>query len=283
MPDDDQDAAASPQRHQPGPPSLPVAVIVVAAGRGRRFGGGDNKVLLPLDGRPVWLHSAQRLAQLPAVGRVVIVARPEDRPQIEPHADRLGAVVVDGGHERYDSVAAGLASIDAWIRGRAQARPAPAAAPPAAGAGAAEPGAVEPGAVPAGAAQPWLVAVHDAARPLVSAADCQAVIQAAGVYGAAVLAGPLRGTIKRLDSTGLVSTVDRSELWEAYTPQVFRLTTLLSAYERWDGRPVTDDAELVERAGIPLTLVPGSAENLKITQPEDLVLAAAVLAARQPV
>lgn len=268
MPDDDQDAAASPQRHQPGPPSLPVAVIVVAAGRGRRFGGGDNKVLLPLDGRPVWLHSAQRLAQLPAVGRVVIVARPEDRPQIEPHADRLGAVVVDGGHERYDSVAAGLASIDAWIRGRAQARPAAAA-----GAGAAG----------AGAAQPWLVAVHDAARPLVSAADCQAVIQAAGVHGAAVLAGPLRGTIKRLDSTGLVSTVDRSELWEAYTPQVFRLTTLLSAYERWDGRPVTDDAELVERAGIPLTLVPGSAENLKITQPEDLVLAAAVLAARQPV
>ncbi len=233
----------------------PVAVILVAAGRGRRFGGGDNKVLLPLAGQPVWLHSVRQFAQLPMVKRVVMVIRPEDRQQVQPLAARWNVQLVDGGDERYDSVRSGLEAVRAALASEL-------------------PDVAE-------RALPWLVAVHDAARPLVSATDCQTVIRTATQTAAAVLAGPLRGTIKRLASgSGQVTTVDRSELWEAYTPQVFHLPVLLAAYDRWDGRPVTDDAELVERAGFPVTLVPGSAENLKITQPEDLTLAEALLSRR---
>lgn len=247
------------------PIAFSVVVILVAAGRGRRFGGGDNKVLLPLAGKPVWLHAAQRLAALPAVKHTVLVSRAEDRSQIQPLADPLAIQLVDGGQERYDSVRAGLIAAAAWI-----AQATAIAATPA-----------SPSANTSPQPHRWLVAVHDAARPLVSIADCHAVLQTAAQTGAAILAGPLRGTIKRCYRTGpytnQVTTIDRSELWEAYTPQVFHLPVLQDAFHRWDGQPVTDDAELVERAGFPVALVPGSAENLKITQPEDLSLAAALL------
>ena len=126
------------------------------------------------------------------------------------------------------------------------------------------------------------VAIHDAARPLVPAGDLADVLGEAFRSGAAILAAPLRGTIKLGSDQGKVArTVDRSRMWEALTPQVFRLELWKSAHRRWRGRPVTDDAELVERSGFEVSLVPGSAENLKITHPEDLVLAEAILARRR--
>jgi 2-C-methyl-D-erythritol 4-phosphate cytidylyltransferase len=228
-----------------------VAGIVVAAGKGRRFGGGDNKVLYPLDGRPIWSHAVDALRASGRVDEIIVVIRPEDRDAFSELAGQRRARLVDGGQERYDSVRAGLDAIREID----------------ASAGLA-------------AAQRW-VAVHDAARPLVPVGDVVQVIEIAVSTGAALLATPIRGTIKRRDSDGHTTTVDRDELWEALTPQVFRFDIISAAYARWRGRPATDDAEMVERSGFPVTLVPGSAENLKITHAEDLTLAQAILSRRR--
>lgn len=229
----------------------PVAdAIVVAAGRGRRFGGGDNKVLVLMEGKPIWQRAVESLRESERIGEIVLVIRPDDRDTIADAAAALGVHLADGGNERYDSVQAGLVAL--------QRLP--------------------------GASQHFdetrLVAVHDAARPLVSTAEIIDVIDAADRTGAAVLATPIRGTLKRRSEAGETTTVDRNELWEALTPQVFRFGILDAAYRRWRGRPVTDDAEMVERSGFPVTLVPGSAENLKITRAEDLTLAQAILSRR---
>jgi len=128
------------------------------------------------------------------------------------------------------------------------------------------------------------VAIHDAARPLVSAADLEAVFTTATRTGAAILASPISGTIKRgtikgdLFDGARCETVDRRDLWVALTPQVFHVGLLIEAYKKHNGRPATDDAQLVERIGHDVALVRGSAENLKITYPEDLHLAEAILA-----
>lgn len=231
--------------------SARIAGIVVAAGRGRRFGGGDNKVLLPLAGKPIWRHAVDALQRCSRIDTVVLVIRPDDRAELQAEALGLGLHLVDGGAERVDSVRAGLDEI---------ARLDEQAGWP--------------------ATQRW-VAVHDAARPLVPADDLQRVLDVAVEADGAILAAPVRGTIKRWGESGDVVTIDRRRLWEALTPQVFRLDQLQTAYRRWRGRPVTDDAELMERSGFRVTLVPGSAENLKITHPEDLVLAEAILARRR--
>jgi 2-C-methyl-D-erythritol 4-phosphate cytidylyltransferase len=229
--------------------------IVVAAGRGRRFGGGDNKVLFPLDGKPIWQHAVEALRSSGRIAKIVLVIRPEDRAAIADLAVTLGVHLTDGGNERYDSVQAGLAAL----------RELPLIAQQ-----------LSEGLLFADR----LVAVHDAARPLVSATEIGDVVDAAARTGAAVLATPIRGTLKRRNDQGNTSTIDRNELWEALTPQVFRFDVIDAAYRRWRGRPVTDDAEMVERSGFPVTLVPGSAENLKITRSEDLTLADAILSRR---
>lgn len=228
-----------------------VAAIVVAAGRGRRFGGGDNKVLYPLAGVPVWQHAVAALRQCQYVDETVVVVRPDDRPVMASAAAEMNVELVDGGTERFDSVRIGLAAIGRLDR--------------------------ESG-FPAD--RRW-VAIHDAARPLVPAADINAVVSQAFDCNAAILAMPIRGTVKRRTSDGEITTVDRTELWEALTPQVFRFDILDAAYRRWRGRPVTDDAEMVERSGIAVALVAGSAENLKITQAEDLAVAEAIFCRRQ--
>lgn len=222
-----------------------VAAIVVAAGRGQRFGSSENKVLLPLGGIPIWIRAIEALRCCDWIGDIVLVVRDCDRPAIEAPAKSLGISVVVGGAERIDSVRAGLQ----WLA---------------------------TGSDPAR----W-IAVHDAARPLVPPDDIEAVICAAVAHHAAILATPVRGTLKRgRDDRGAISTVDRTDLWEALTPQVFSAAVLRRAYDRHRGRPATDDAELVERSGAPVCLVPGSAENLKITRAEDLQIAEAILSRR---
>jgi len=229
----------------------PVSGIVVAAGKGRRFGGGDNKVLYPLDGRPIWVHAVDALRASGQVGEIIVVIRPEDRDAFSELAGERQVRLVDGGQERYDSVRSGLEAIR---------------------------GIDDSSGV---AAEKRWVAVHDAARPLVPVGDIARVIDKAVSTGAAILATPIRGTIKRRDLAGHTTTVARDELWEALTPQVFRFDIISAAYARWRGRPVTDDAEMVERSGFPVALVPGSAENLKITHAEDLAIAQAILSRRR--
>jgi 2-C-methyl-D-erythritol 4-phosphate cytidylyltransferase len=229
----------------PQPPGS-IAAIVPAAGSGQRFGSHQNKLFATLAGKPLWFHSVARLRAQSEIGRIAMSVSDSDRDQFEgefaPLINQLGIELVAGGRERTDSVQAGLNLL-------------------------ASDTSVE------------YVAIHDAARPLIRAKDLQAVFAAARRAGAAILACPVPGTIKRdLGDGNRSETVDRRDLWIALTPQVFRTGLLTAAYKKHNGRPATDDAQLVERIGHDVALVQGSADNLKITFPEDLLIAEAILA-----
>ncbi len=222
-----------------------VAVVLPAAGKSQRFrGAGLKKIFALLQGRPVWWHSANMLRQRPEVGQIILVTAKDDQELWHAQSDELERLRVHcciGGEERSDSVRCGLEQVSDHP----------------------------------------LVAIHDAARPIVPDSDLRAVFQAGLESGAALLATPVRGTLKRLSGDQQTcSTIDREGVWEALTPQVFRTEILQNAYHRWRGRPVTDDAQLVERAGYPVRIVAGSPHNLKITQADDLLLATALLATR---
>jgi 2-C-methyl-D-erythritol 4-phosphate cytidylyltransferase len=223
--------------------SLATAVIV-GAGRGTRFGTAD-KVLTPLCGRPLLTYSLDAAENAQRVSAIVVVAGEHllDAVAALIASGRWPKVVatVTGGDRRQDSVANGLA------------------------------------AVPAGTS---LVAVHDAARPLVTASLFDACIAAAQRCGAAIAAVPISDTLKRVDGDRIVETVSREGLWAAQTPQAFRLDILQSAFASAaeSGREVTDEASLLETAGVPVRVVPGSVANLKVTRPEDLETAEALLA-----
>jgi 2-C-methyl-D-erythritol 4-phosphate cytidylyltransferase len=222
-----------------------MAVILPAAGKSSRFHDKHyKKPFVPLENRPVWLHSAERFLGRGDVKQTILVISPEDREdffgKFGANVAILGIEVVNGGSERADSVANALAHVRADIE---------------------------------------LVAVHDAARPCVANEWIDAVVQAAEKTGAAILAIPVAGTLKRVTQGQTVQeTVSRQNLWEAQTPQVFRRQLLMDAYARRTG-PATDDAELVERLGHSVAVVQGSPINLKITTKEDLRFAAQALKA----
>jgi 2-C-methyl-D-erythritol 4-phosphate cytidylyltransferase len=216
------------------------AVILPAAGRSSRFKDEYyKKPFAPLAGKAVWLHSAERFLQRSDVSQVLVVVAPEDRESFQfkfgSNVAILGIDVVPGGAERSDSVAAALAR-------------------------------VKPDAE--------YICVHDAARPCFADAWVDQVFGAAEKTGAAILAVPVSATLKRVGSDRKIQeTVSREGLWEAQTPQVFRRDLLLEAHAKRDGFAATDDAQLVERIGHAVTVVPGSLINVKITTKEDLRLA----------
>lgn len=223
-----------------------IAAVLPAAGSGQRFGSDRNKLFAMLSGKPIWFHAASRLAARPEVGRIVMAISEQDEADFRgPFAELVNELrieLVRGGDQRSDSVRAGLDAV-------------------------ADDKSIE------------FIAIHDAARPLVRDADLAAVFAKAAETGAAILAAPITATLKRVLNDGNASlTVDRSELYSALTPQVFRVDVLRRAYDRHRGRPATDDAQLVERIGHPVALVHGSADNIKITHPEDLRIAEAILA-----
>jgi len=220
------------------------AVILPAAGRSMRFGSGEKKVFADLEGRPVWRRALDLFLCRSDVWQCVIVTAPEDRERFAGATADRRVQIADGGAERFESVANALAITTS---------------------------------------EADFVAVHDAARPCTAPALIDAVFGRAAETGAALLAVPVADTIKRDDGAGRVgATIPRDGLWLAQTPQVFRRDWLLAAYARRAvlGAGITDDAQLVEAAGHAVCLVPGSAANRKITTPEDLYLAAAILRAR---
>lgn len=224
-----------------------VAALVLAAGRGERLGGTASKAFVELAGQTLVERSIRALAASKRIDRIVPVVAERDRAAFAGVAAALGDVpelagAVVGGAERQDSMRAGLASL---------------------------PGAFE------------LVAVHDAARCLVDPADVERVVEAAAATGAAILAARVSDTLKRVEGDRIVETPDRSVWWAAQTPQVFRRDWLEAATESAAraGRRVTDDAALVEAAGHVVRVVEARAPNPKITRPEDLVSARALLAA----
>jgi 2-C-methyl-D-erythritol 4-phosphate cytidylyltransferase len=222
------------------------AVILPAAGQSSRFRDQHyKKPFAPLEGRPVWMHVADKFTNRPDVVQTILIIAPEDREHFSEkfggNAALLGIEVVDGGAERYDSVAKALERVSADAD---------------------------------------FVAIHDAARPCIASEWVDAVFSAAAKSGAAILAAPVTSTLKRAGSAQTIQeTVSRENLWEAQTPQVFRKQLLCDAYARRGQQHATDDAQLVERLGHPVTLVPGSPMNIKITTKEDLRMAAALLKA----
>jgi 2-C-methyl-D-erythritol 4-phosphate cytidylyltransferase len=221
-------------------------VILVAAGQSSRFRDANyKKPFAPLAGRPVWLHSAERFVDRDDVKQVVVVVAPEDRESfLDKFAASLafmGVTLAEGGAERSDSVRNGLEKLNPDID---------------------------------------MVAIHDAARPCLAAAWIDRVFAAGVRTGAAILAIPVVGTLKRVGTDDVITdTVDRSGLWEAQTPQVFRRDLLERAFASARGAQPTDEAQLVEAIGQPVTVVPGSPINLKITSREDLRLAEQALKA----
>ncbi len=223
---------------------MKVAALVLAAGRGERLGGEIPKAFVRLAARTLLERSISSLAAVPEIDWVQPVIA-------ETELERFAALdlsglpklreAVVGGAERQDSVAAGLEAL---------------------------PDTVE-----------W-VAVHDAARCLVSVDEIRQVLAAARETGAAVLATPARDTIKRVRNGVVVETPDRSECWIAQTPQVLRTELLREglAKARAEGVLGTDDVQLAERLGVAVRVVEGSARNFKITLPEDLAIAERMLA-----
>ncbi len=233
-----------------------VGVVVVAAGRSTRIGGVTPKQYCPIAGVPMVLRALRPFVGHPEVARVALVLPAEDAAEPPEFLRGLAGqrlVLVAGGHERTDSVAAGLAALGAECT---------------------------------------TVLVHDAARPFVERAVIDAVIARARLGEGAVAAVPLTDTLKEAapdDATRVARTVPRAGLWRAQTPQGFPRAVLERAHAAAAGLApsesagelarnkigisATDDAALVELIGIPIRLVPDSPRNLKITTAEDLAIA----------
>jgi 2-C-methyl-D-erythritol 4-phosphate cytidylyltransferase len=226
-----------------------IAVIVTAAGKSTRFGGREKKPFVSLDGRAIWLRSAEMFWKRDDVQKVYLVIAPDDREEFRGRFGHLlafaNAEVVAGGNERFDSVANALALI---------------------------PDSVE------------LVAIHDAVRPLTPPSLIDIVFSTARKHGAAMLALPVADTLKHVDAATnrITRTVPREGLWMAQTPQVFHRDLIAAAYAKRKEMtiPITDDAQLVEAQGHEVVVVRGSPLNFKITTREDMDLAEAVLKSR---
>lgn len=230
-------------------------MVVPAAGRGERLGPGAPKALRVLGGVPMLVLAVNGIASTRGVDLVVVAAPPDDLAEVRSlladhgldavHPGRAAATVVAGGSNRQESVAAALQSLPADVD---------------------------------------VVLVHDAARPLVPGSLVAAVIAAVRDGAPAVVPGlPVTDTVKRVDDRAAVrETLERSVLRAVQTPQGFRRDVLAAAHAAADpSRPATDDAGLVEAAGVPVTVIPGDEEAFKVTHPLDLLLAEAVLARRR--
>ncbi|MCE9632339.1 MAG: 2-C-methyl-D-erythritol 4-phosphate cytidylyltransferase [Planctomycetia bacterium] len=221
-------------------------VILAAAGQSSRFQDANyKKPFAPLAGRPVWLHSAEKFIDRDDVKQVVVVVSPEDRQSfVEKFGASLafmGITLAEGGTQRADSVRHGLEKLNDDID---------------------------------------MVAIHDAARPCLATAWIDRVFAAGVRTGAAILAIPVVGTLKRVAADHTITeTVDRTGLWEAQTPQVFARDLLTRAFASHREGQATDEASVVEALGHPVTVVQGSPINLKITCREDLKLAEQALKA----
>ncbi|MBI3467544.1 MAG: 2-C-methyl-D-erythritol 4-phosphate cytidylyltransferase [Planctomycetes bacterium] len=223
------------------------AVILPAAGRSSRFHDRRKKQFTELDGRAVWVRAAELFINRDDVCQTIVAITPEDREEFSRRFGAnlafMGVEVVDGGAERVDSVMRALEK----VRDSAE-----------------------------------FVAIHDAVRPCLMREDIDKVFEAAQKTGAAVLATPIRDTLKKGAQDGTVmETVSRERLWAVQTPQVFRRDVLLKAYANRAraGKSITDDSQLVEATGTKVTLVEGPVTNIKITTRQDLILAKAILEA----
>lgn len=198
---------------------------------------GRPKQMLPLGAKPVLVRTVEAFLQTPEIKEIVVVTPPENRAELQKRFP--GIVFADPGKTRLLSVKNGFLKTSAASQ---------------------------------------LVAVHDGARPLVEPAHISACLQAARQYGAAVLAVPVKDTVKVCEGGFVQNTLDRAVLWAAQTPQCYRRPVLAEALEKFGQEEgATDESQLVEKLGIKVRVVPSSYKNNKITTPEDLIFAEALL------
>lgn len=222
-------------------------VILVAAGKSSRFKDDIKKPYADIDGRAVWLRSADMFISRKEVIQTILVIAPEDEENVRrrygPNLAFMNVSLTLGGSTRADSVANGLAQLHQDVE---------------------------------------LVVIHDAVRPCATSEMIDKVLSTAQETGAAILAAPIVDTLKRDNGkTCIESTIPREHLWQAQTPQVFRREIIEKAYaQRKADSTITDDAQLVENLGVPVSLVTSDASNIKITAKSDLYLAEAILKAR---
>jgi 2-C-methyl-D-erythritol 4-phosphate cytidylyltransferase len=226
-----------------------TVALVPAAGLGLRMGGSVRKQFRRVGGFPLVVHSLRVFQASPVIDGIVLAVPETDlhycrRNIVEAHGFTKVLHVVAGGRERQDSVRQALAVVDDRVD---------------------------------------IVVIHDAVRPCVTELMVEQVVKAAKAEGAAIIALPMRDTVKQVGPDGfIVRTIDRKPLWLAQTPQAFRRDWLQDAHRKAhaEGLSATDDAYLLEWMGHAVKVLEGSGENIKVTRPEDLILGEAILCSR---
>jgi 2-C-methyl-D-erythritol 4-phosphate cytidylyltransferase len=224
-------------------------VIIPAAGQGKRMKAGKNKLLLELDERPILIHTLEVFERDTACEGVILAVHEDDKAALEKLADIHGLSkikeMVFGGKERQDSVYNALKTVE----------------------------------------KAEMVLVHDGARPFIAENVIKELLKEAGNRGAAIAAAPVKDTIKKAEGGIVQETIERSGLWQVQTPQAFRIDLLMEAHRRAQQEDFTgtDDASLVERLGEEVGIVESDYDNIKITTPEDLYFAEAILAKRRQI
>ncbi|MCK9594581.1 MAG: 2-C-methyl-D-erythritol 4-phosphate cytidylyltransferase [Candidatus Omnitrophica bacterium] len=221
-----------------------VTAIVLAAGKGLRFGSAKPKQLSLLGGKPVIIHSLLALSGSEHIRDIVLVVNSTNKGDILGQVRKYNIPkirqVVFGGKRRQDSVRNALKVLDKSAE---------------------------------------LVLIHDGVRPFIGKDYIDGLIREAAKTKAAILAVPVKATVKKARKSGrgkslrVSQSLKREELWEVQTPQAFNKELLVTAYDRFNSGDVTDDAMLIEKMAKPVSLVMGSYENIKITTPEDLAIA----------
>ena len=227
---------------------MPYQVIIPAAGQGKRMGAGKNKLLLTLEGVPILIHTLRVFEADDECNGIILAISPSDEQQFKSLLKEYGihkvSSLVNGGKERQDSVYNGLRAVHDLD---------------------------------------GIVLVHDAARPFIKIEIIHKLVEAANKEGGAIVAVPVKDTIKKAKNSMVAETVERSSLWSVQTPQAFRTSVLLEAHnkamrEQFIG---TDESSLVERIPHPVSIIEGDYDNIKLTTPEDLYFAEAILRKRK--
>ncbi len=218
---------------------MKTAAIIVAAGFGSRFKSETPKQFLEIGGKRVTDHTLERFQAAPSVDTIILVLSEDQAKSFDRTTVEKLTNVVSGGPTRAESVRNGLHAVGTDVE---------------------------------------IVVVHDGARPLVTVDEIERTIAKAIETGAACLAASLTDTIKSISGGEIAATLDRAKLRRALTPQAFKIEVLRAAFEGAElTDSVTDECYLVEKLGHPIAIVEGSSRNIKITHPEDLVLAEALI------
>jgi 2-C-methyl-D-erythritol 4-phosphate cytidylyltransferase len=225
-----------------------IAVIICAAGASSRFGGKRKKPFVDVGGRAVFLRSVEIFAERDDVKQILLGICPEDEEIVKvkwgANLSFFNVKTFFGGQERFETVKKGLELIKDDVD---------------------------------------IIAVHDAVRCCLTGKWVDECFEQAAKTGAAILACPVSATIKDAKDNSIIKTVDRTDLWEAQTPQVFKKDLLIKAYENLknlDKETISDDAQLLEAFGHEVSIVETDASNIKITKKNDLAIAEAIIKSR---